>query len=49
MDLSSHYEIILINIFQKDFTRIKRVNSYKKITPPSTQNLKTLNLWIFFL
>jgi len=23
--------------------------TYKKMTPPSTQNLKTLGLWIFFL
>jgi len=24
-------------------------NSHKRMTPPSTQNLKTLGLWVFFL
>jgi len=26
-----------------------RANPYKGITPPSTQNLKALSLWVFFL
>jgi len=26
-----------------------RVNPYKEMTSPSTQNLKTLGFWVFFL
>ena len=35
---------------RKDLTRMRiEPNSHKEITPPSTQNLKALGLWVFFL
>jgi len=35
---------------REDIKRIRtEPNTHKKMTPPSTQNLKTLGLWVFFL
>jgi len=35
--------------FEKSHKNETRANPYKKMTPPSTQNLKTLGLRVFFL
>ena len=34
---------------REDLTRMRHEPTYKGMTPPSTQNFKTLGLWVFFL